>query len=270
MLICTPRRPAARRDRAARRSRSRRTPTRPPVTHVGPGGQAANVAAWVGDARRARRGSSASAATTTRARSRRAGLAQRGVELLGPVVAGRHRRHRLARRAGRRADDGLRPRRRPGAARRTSSTRPGSPAATTSTSPATRCCASPIDGAALEAAGARAGRRRARERRPLRRGAGSATSAPARFRARLEELGARRRLRERGRGARSSAGRSQGRPGSLKRGAARRVASTALELPAQPVAAVVDATGAGDALAAGCLVGGPSWRSAAALRCVSA
>lgn len=57
-----------------------------------------------------------------------------------------------------------------------------------------------------------------------------------------------------------------------KRGASGIVVETdgrATELPAAPVEEVVDATGAGDALAAGFLVGGPELGLAAAARCVA-
>ena len=102
---------------------------------IGPGGQAANVAAWA-----AALGASARFIGKTGADdaggSCGRGSPRYGVEIVGPIE-GRNGVDLLARLPGRRALDGRRPRRRARAPRRRD--RPaGSRAATTCTSPATR------------------------------------------------------------------------------------------------------------------------------------
>ena len=177
-----------------------------------PGGQAANVAAWVaalGGSSRfvGKRGADDAGAL---AASR---LRELGVELARPGRAGRQRRHRLARRPDGRADDVPRPRRRGRAPPR--GDRRG----------VVRGLRPPP----------RLGLRAPARARPLRRGP-RRSSSRARRGARvsidlsswsaIRDFGARalprpsrgararRRLRERGRGQRSSAARSPGAPGS--------------------------------------------------------
>ena len=110
------------------------------TTRLGPGGQAANVAAWVaelgGQARFVgKRADDEAGGIAAR------GLERYGVEVRGPVVEGRTGTGRLARRGGRRADDGHGPRRLARLPASASSTRPGSTAARISTFRATRSCA---------------------------------------------------------------------------------------------------------------------------------
>ena len=98
-----------------------------------------------------------------------------------------------------------------------------------------------------------------------RRGASSGTSGP-RSSVLASRALARRRVRERGRGA--------NRRGTVRRGVwivkrgARGCSFDGIEHPALPTD-VVDATGAGDALAAGWLLGGPELALLAAARCVA-
>ena len=83
------------------------------VTHVEPGGQAANVAAWA-----AALGAEATfvgkRGDDDAGRLAAAGLRARGVEVVGPVAAGRNGVVVSLVVARRRPHDGLRPRRRPG------------------------------------------------------------------------------------------------------------------------------------------------------------
>ena len=231
------------------------------VTRLGPGGQAANVAAWVAELGGAAR------FVGKRADDEAGGIASRGleaygVEVRGPVVEGRTGTVvSLVAADGARtmaSDRGVSPdfgpeRARPGLARR---------AARTSTSPGYSLLRAPIDGTSLRAA-ALAPRRQRRpllvERDPrLRPGAvpRAARGAPAGDR-----------LRERGRGAdprRAARG--------LRVGAEARPVGRALRRARAPGGArarCVDTTGAGDALAAGYLVGGPELALAAAARCVA-
>ena len=88
-----------------------------------------------------------------------------------------------------------------------------------------------------------------------------------RFRDAARRRCARRRLRERGRGADRRRTRFQGAAGSSSE-APTVPRSRATSAPRLPVEAVVDSTGAGDAFAAGWLVGGPDLALAAAARCV--
>ncbi len=232
------------------------------VTHVGPGGQAANVAAWAvalgAEARFiGKRGDDDAGALAA------AGLAQRGVECCGPVVSGRTGVvvSLVA----------------PGGDRTMASDRGVAPdLSADELDPGwlAGCdrlhlsgyslMRSPIDSAALEAAA-------------LARAAGASVSVDLsawpvirdfgaeRLRARLEELAPDIVF------ANEDEERELGGPlprtaWILKLGP-RGASFDGLELPAQPVVAV-DATGAGDALAAGYLVGGPELALATAARCV--
>ena len=151
------------------------------TTQLGPGGQAANVAAWVaelgGKARFVGK-----RRTTRRVGSQRAGLEAYGVDVRGPVVEGRTGTIvSLVAADGSRtmaSDRGVSPELPP-----TSSTPPGWTAAAISHLPGYPLLRAPIDGAA----------RRAAEFAPrLRRlslpGARSGTSGPSGFRTRLEVL----------------------------------------------------------------------------------
>ena len=230
------------------------------VTRLGAGGQAANVAAWVAElggerslrrqARRGRRGRGGGArARALRRRGRRAGRGRA------------HRHRRLARRRRRRPDDGLRPR---GLAR------PAGGRARARLAGRLRAPAPP-----RLLAAARADRRGWRCARPSWRlvsastsppGARSATSARRGSASGSRRCGRRSCSRTRTRSG-SSAGRCPGCTWILKRGALGARFGD-VELPALP-AEVVDSTGAGDALAAGYLVGGPELALEAAARCVA-
>ena len=230
-----------------------------------PGGQAANVAAWVaalgGSARFVgKRGAddagALAACTAGRARRR----ARR------PRRARRKRGHRLPRRSVRRPDDVLRSGRRDRAparrGRRRLVRRLRPPARL-----GVRAAAGPVRLRRPAWRSTRLGPRGARSASTSRRGARFATSAPSAFRATAPGDRSRRRLRERGRGPRrrradrrqllDSQARS-GRRVVRRRGASRRSRSTT----------VVDSTGAGDAFAAGWLVGGRELALEAAARCV--
>ena len=98
-------------DRPDQPSRSRPAPTARSETRLATGGQAANVAAWVAELGSRAPVCVAKAGRRHRRCSARSLLDARGVELVGPVVAGTDRRRRRARRGRRRADDGDRPRR---------------------------------------------------------------------------------------------------------------------------------------------------------------
>ena len=231
------------------------------TTRLGPGGQAANVAAWVAElggrarfvGKRARRRSG-------RDRGRAASRAY-GVEVRGPLVDGRTGHDRLARRRGRR-----RARWPPTAASRPtsaprSSTRRGWTAAPTSTSPATRSCAR----RSTRPRSAPQSSRRA-SRVDLSSWSAIRDFGPERFRERLETLGPAIVFANEDE-ERILGGPLDGCEWVLKRGplGAR---FGGLELPAVP-AEVLDTTGAGDALAAGYLVGGAELALAAAARCVA-
>ncbi len=232
------------------------------VTHLGPGGQAANVAAWAAtlgaEARFiGKRGNDDAGALAA------SGLAHRGVEVCGPVVSGRTGVvvSLVA----------------PGGDRTMASDRGVAPdlcAGELDPAWLAGCdrlhlsgyslMRSPIDGAAIEAAG-------------LARAAGARVSVdlsawpvirdfgPERLRARLEELAPEVVFANEAE-ERELGGPLPGAAWVLKLGA-RGACFDGLALPAQPVAAV-DATGAGDALAAGYLVGGPELALATAAQCV--
>ena len=188
-----------------------------------PGGQAANVAAWVaalgGSARFVGKRGADDAGTIAASR-----LRELGVELLGPVEpTGNGIIVSLVDPSGERtmcADRGvaveLRPRR---------STRRGSRTAATCTSRGTRCCASRrfaaiARGRVRRVRGSRrAMAPRARSSVDLSSWSAIRDSAPSGS-APSSRARARRRLRERGRGTRSSAARSTGATWILKRGAA--------------------------------------------------
>lgn len=229
------------------------------VTRLGPGGQAANVAAWVAEL-----GGRAlfvgKRADDEAGRFAREGLERYGVEVAGPVVAGRT--GTVVSLVG--ADGG-----------RTMATDRGvSPDLTAAELPTDAFAGvqhlhlpgysllrSPIDEAALAAA----------ELAPRLSVDLSSWSAirdfgPARFRERLERLApaavfANEQEEE------ILGGPIDGVVWILKLGA-RGARFGDVELPARP-AAVVDTTGAGDAFAAGYLVGGPELALAAAARCVA-
>ena len=232
---------------------------------VGAGGQAANVAAWVA-ALGGRARWLGVQATDDVGRLAQARLAAYGVELCGPPVRRAWRRDRLARRSRRRTHDVPGPWRRGRAASRRRSTPPGSRAAIGSMCPAMRCSSS------------RCGRRRfGPSRRRVR--------AQARVSVDLSSWSGIRDAGVGGVSARCSSGShptsssrtrtrhapsASGRPErSGSRSAARQGArSTATCEPPLAVEHVVDTTGAGDALAAGWLVGGPDLALEAAARCV--
>ena len=229
-----------------------------------PGGQAANVAAWVAAlggsscfiGKRGRDEAGHLAAT---------GLAELGVELLGPVEPDGSGVDRGARRPGGRADDVLGPRR--CAVPRAGGDR-GCVVRGLRASPRVGICARP---------GAGSVRRRTRDRR------GPSGRRPDQHRPLLLERDPRLRRRAvplaprsssprtsssrtRTRNA-SSAARSDAATGSSSGARAGR-RSTASSTTPPPVAAVVDSTGAGDAFAAGWLVGGPALALEAGARCV--
>ena len=230
------------------------------VTRLGAGGQAANVAAWVAElggerslrrqARRGRRGRGGGTRGSTVTASKWSGPSWTGAPApssrsSAPTAAGR-----WPPTAASRPTCG-----------RTSSSPPGWTVASTFTSPATRCCA-----------------RRSTRRRCARpswrlvsastspRGARSATSARRGSASGSRRCSRRSCSRTRTRSG-SSAGRCRGCTWILKRGALGARFGD-VELPALP-ADVVDSTGAGDALAAGYLVGGPELALEAAARCVA-
>ena len=230
------------------------------VTRLGAGGQAANVAAWVAElgggarfvGKRAGDDAGEVAARALGRLRRRSGRACRGRA---------HRDRRLPRRHRWRPDDGLRPRglARPAGGRARARLAGGlrAPAPPRLLAPAR------TDRRGWPARG-RAGA--SCQRRPLLAGARSATSARRGSASGSRRCGRRSSSRTRTRSG-SSAGRCPGAPGSSS------AASSAawfgdVELPALP-AEVVDSTGAGDALAAGYLVGGPELALEAAARCVA-
>ena len=231
------------------------------VTRLGPGGQAANVAAWVAEL-----GGSArfvgKSADDEAGRTARSALERYGVEVHGPVVTGRTGTIvALVAADGSRtmaSDRGVSP---DLTAAEVTSTSASITSGTHLHLPGYSLLRSPIDEAALRAA----------ELAPRLSVDLSSWSAirdfgPARFRERLEAL----------RPAVVFAnedeeeilgGPIEGCTWVLKLGA-RGARFGDVELPAVP-AEVVDTTGAGDALAAGYLVGGPELALAAAARCVA-
>lgn len=233
------------------------------VTHVGPGGQAANVAAWAADLG-ARTRFVGKRGDDTAGTLAAAGLAERRVEWCGPVVPGR-----TGVVVSLVSPDGD---------RTMASDRGVAPElAAGELDPAWfdgcdhlhlsgySLLRSPIDGAALHAV-------------ELARAAGAGVSVdlsawplirdfgPARFRARLEEVSADVVFANEDE-ERELGGPLPGAAWVLKLGP-RGARFDGRELAAAPVDAV-DSTGAGDALAAGYLVGGPELAIAAAARCVA-
>ena len=231
---------------------------------VSAGGQGANVAAWVAELGGRARWLGKRAADPA-GRLAAEVLAARRCRAVRPGRAGAKRRRRLARRERRSAVDVPRPRGR------------GAPPARRAATPTGSSCdhlhvsgyallAEPVASAARRAVELARAAGRPGQRRSLvvehDRG-GRSTGIP---RAR-DVTPAGRRLRERGRGARLR----RPLPGAawiLKRGA-RGCSFDGDERPALPVDRVVDTTGAGDALAAGYLVGGPTVALEAAARCVA-
>jgi sugar/nucleoside kinase (ribokinase family) len=230
------------------------------VTHVGPGGQAANVAAW---------------ATTLGAEARfvgkragddggrlaTAGLAARGVEVVGPVVDGR---------CGVVVSLVS-----PDADRTMASDRGVAPALRADELhdewfadcdhlhlSGYSLLRSPIDGAALRAAALAP-----RVSVDLSSWSVIETFGARRFRERLEALAPAVVFANEDE-ERVLGGPLGGATWLLKRGGAG-VLVDGVAYPAAPVGAVVDTTGAGDALAAGVLVGGVELGLAAAARCVA-
>ena len=253
-----PRRPAARRDRAgaaAACARSRQ-PGRDAARHRRPGGERRGLG------RRARR---ASARCVAKQADDEAGALARS--LLDAARAsswsGRSCRGRTGIvvalvGAGRRAVDGDRPRRLAGAARRRARARRGSTTAPGCTSPATACSPSRSRRRRSHAARWRVHGDASSERGPLvverdprvRAGAASERTSMTR---------ARRRLRERARvgdGRRRVRAWPRRRWSSAARAASRCSAPDGVRGAPAARADVVDTTGAGDALAAGFLVGG--------------
>ena len=229
--------------------------------HVGPGGQAANVAAWAAELGAAARfiGKTGADDAGVLVRQR---LAAFGVEILGPVegrngsifsLVSRRANARWPPTVGRRATFGL-----------TRSNRRGSSAARTSTSRAMHSCVEPVRSAALRAA-------------ELARGQGARVSL---------DLASWSAIRDSGVDAFRDAARAlapelvfanedeerivgalDGARWILKRGRAG-CSFDGDERSALPVERVLDSTGAGDALAAGWIVGGPDLALEAAARCV--
>ena len=239
----------------------------PAATRVTAGGQAANVAAWAAAlgaearliAKRGDDGASGLAADE---------IAARGVELVGPVVAAARRRGGVRGRRLRRALDAHRPRPEPTAPRRGDRRR-------------------------LAARLRRPPRVRVRDaRRPDRAGGcarGRRGSGAGRPDQRRPRLGQRDRRLRRGRVARAARGARTGRrvrrrrrarcarPRAARRDARRQARRSRRDRRPRrrprgargTRADVVDPTGAGDALAAGFLVGGIDLGLEAAARCVS-
>ncbi len=121
---------------------------------------------------------------------------------------------------------------------------------------------SPIDEAALRAAGLAP-----RVSVDLSSWSAIRDFGPERFRERLEALRARDRLRERGRGADPRRAARRLHMGAQARRRSARASASSSSRPCRPRS--LDTTGAGDALAAGYLVGGPELALAAAARCVA-
>ena len=261
-----PRRSHARRRRPPRRPESRADGDTDAEIRVGPGGQAANVAAWAAELgaaralrrqdgrRRRRQRSPATRLAALRRRDRRPDRRAATGSICSLVVAGR--RALDGRRTAATARE-LRSRRaRPGLARRLRPPPRLRLRAHGRARARARRCAPPSSRAAD---GARVSVDLVvleRDSRQRRRGIPRRGS-----RAR-----ARRRVRERGRGARR-------RPAARRRGLdpqARRARLLVRRRRARgaPGRRVVDSTGAGDALAAGWIVGGPDLALEAAARCV--
>ena len=243
-------------------SRWHSAPTRPATSTLTTGGQAANVAAWVRCARRQRPRGSASAPTTTRAGSPRrasprsaSNCAGRSSEQGNGVIVS------LVSPDGERSmcpDRGVAVELRAGRARG-GLARLRSPARL-----GLRARGEPVREAALAAVGSRPRTGRPRQRRSLvverdpRRRPGALPQPRSRSSRRTSCSRTRTRTR-------SSAGRSPERTGSSS---TEPTAARSGEHRARSRANVVDTTGAGDALAAGWIVGGPDLALEAAARCV--
>ena len=229
------------------------------VTRLGPGGQAANVAAWVAELGGRARFVGKRAADDAGDTAARA-LGRYGVEVRGPVVEGRTGTVvSLVGADGSRtmaSDRGVSPELR--AEELDASWLDGCALLHL---PGYSLLRSPIDGAALAAA-AQAPRLSV----DLSSWSAIRDFGPELFRARLEELGPELVFANEDE-ERILGGRLDGCTWILKRGARGASFDGAL-LPALP-AAVLDTTGAGDALAAGYLVGGPELALEAAARCVA-
>ena len=228
---------------------------------VGAGGQAANVAAWAStlgaSARFIGKTGSDDAGALARAR-----LAEQGVDVEGPVTGRNGTICSLVSPEGERSmasDRGARP-----SFTQTSSIPHGSAAATTSTCRATRSCSSRCGAQRCGLPSSRGPKGR-RSASTSRRGAGFATAESMSFVMPC-------RLGPDVVFANEDEERVFGREiidahWILKRGA-RGCSFDGDEREALPVEQVVDSTGAGDALAAGWIVGGPDLALEAAARCV--
>ena len=258
------RRSHARRDRPPRRAGRRRGAT--PTPRSGSGPEDRRRTSRRGRRRSApTRGSSAGRGRTTPARSRARGSPRSGSRSSGRWAAATGRSARSCRPTGERSMASDR-----GAARRASRRR-------TSTLPGSRCDHFHVSGYALmrragpaaphcEPSSSRASTARA-SASISRPGARSATAARTRSATRSVERRARRRLRERGRGAARRPLRRRRRLDPQARSAGllvRRRRAGGRSRSSE----IVDSTGAGDALAAGWIVGGPDLALEAAARCV--
>ena len=228
---------------------------------IGPGGQAANVAAWS-----ASLGARARFVGKTGADDAgelvRAGLANLGVDVAGPIAGSNGVICSLVSPDGERsmaADRGT-----AASCRQASSRRDGSTAATTSTSRGMRSCSSRLE--PLRAAPSSSHARGASVSIDLASWSAIRDAGAEELRAVVVELAPDVVFANEDE-ERIVGGAIPGAAWILKRGE-RGCSFDGDERPALPVAEVVDSTGAGDALAAGWIVGGPDLALEAAARCV--